>query len=220
MSIYGTTSLAMTIVGFALLAFQPAPVQAQTPVPTIKKTLNLKQVMAEMSIGSPDAPVTLYEYSSLTCPHCAAFHAETLPLIEKNYVKPGKVRVVFRDFPLDGLATGALMIVRCSAPKRRVDFFDMLYSTQGEWARSKSPMASIIALARFFGMRKDDVNTCLSNQPLLNAIQANTKAAVKRYGLDSTPSFVVNDKVVANGALSYAEFAAILDKALAAKGNT
>ncbi len=205
-------SIIATVLIGTLMAFHNA--DAQTP----SRTLNLKQALSEMSIGKPDAPVTLYEYASLTCPHCARFHAGTLPLIEKNFVETGKVRIVFRDFPLGGLATGALMVVRCTAPERRIDFYGMLFDTQSKWARSQNPMASIIALARFFGMQKDDVDACLSNQALLTSIQNNAKGATARYGLDSTPSFVLNNKVVAVGDLGYKKFAAILNKALAAKG--
>ena len=116
-----------------------APISANAEVATVE------QALSEMSIGSADAPVTLHEYSSLTCPHCATFHAEALPQIKKNYVDTGKVRIVFHDFPLDNLALAAVALARCAGPKRNVEFFDMLYQTQADWSRSDQPQAALTA---------------------------------------------------------------------------
>lgn len=184
---------------------------------SVSQSVSLEDALKTMSIGSPDAPVVMHEYSSLTCPHCAAFHTDTLPKIKKDYVDTGKVRIEFHDFPLGGLALGALMIVRCSGPERNVDFFNMLYETQGDWAQNNNPRGALIALARFYGMSADDVNACLANKALQTAIAENAQMATDVHNIQSTPTFIVEGKVIP-GNMPYEDFQDILDDALAAKG--
>lgn len=195
--------------GGALLGLSPAPAQAEVASTNV--------ALSEMSIGKADAPVVLHEYSSLTCPHCAAFHADTLPAIKKEYVDTGKVRIVFHDFPLDNLALAALMIVRCSGPERNIDFFNMLYETQADWSRATNPRGALVALARFYGMDGADVNTCLTNETMMNAIVEARTSATDLYKIESTPSFILDGNLIV-GAQSFDAFKEKLDQALAAKG--
>ena len=194
---------------FAVLATLPMAAQAQMA--------SIQDALAEMSMGSPDAPVTLHEFSSLTCPHCATFHTEALPLIKKNYVDTGKVRIVFHDFPLDGLAEAATALARCAGPGRSVDFFDMLFQTQSNWSRSNNPLGSLTAIARFYGLSADDVATCIGSDELLTAIRDNRERSAATFGIQSTPSFLLEGQKIV-GALGYDDFKDLLDKALAAKG--
>lgn len=175
------------------------------------------QAMSEMSLGHADAPVTLNEYASLTCGHCANFHKNTLPLIKKEYVDTGKVRIVFHDFPLGDLAKGAVMIARCAGPDRYVDLVDMLFQTQDNWARSDNPLASLVTLTRFYGLNSDDVNACLGNQQLMQFVQNNKDNASAIYNIQSTPTFVLDGKII-EGAQGFDVFQKALDDALAAKG--
>lgn len=188
-----------------------APLSANAEVATVEDALS------EMSIGSADAPVTLHEYSSLTCPHCASFHTGALPQIKKNFVDTGKVRIVFHDFPLDNLALAAVALARCAGPKRNVEFFDMLYQTQADWSRSEQPQAALTALARFYGLNQEDVVTCLSSETLIKTIQVNRDRDSDLYGIQSTPSFMLEGKKI-EGALTYDDFEDLLNKALAKKG--
>lgn len=212
---------ANTIRGFALFAvvFAITVGAAMSVAPTDARAeiVSTDVAMGELSLGSADAPVVLHEYSSLTCPHCAAFHADTLPAIKKEYVDTGKVRIVFHDFPLDNTALAAMMIVRCSGPERNVDFFNMLYETQPDWSRATNPRGALVALARFYGMNGADVNACLSNQALIDAIMAARTSATDLYKIESTPSFVLDGNLVV-GAHSFDAFKEKLDAALAAKG--
>lgn len=176
-----------------------------------------EQAMSEMSIGRADAPVTLNEYASLTCGHCANFHKNTLPQIKKEYVDTGKVRIVFHDFPLGNLAKGALMIARCAGPDRFADLTDMLFQTQENWASSENPLGSLIALTRFYGLNGDDVNACLNNQSLMKFVETNAANASAIYNIQSTPSFVLEGKLI-EGAQGFDVFQKALDDALAAKG--
>lgn len=203
--------------GFALMAAFIAAVCALSPVTARAEVATGAAAMAEMSMGSADAPVVLHEYSSLTCPHCARFHADTLPAIKKEYIDTGKVRIVYHDFPLDNLALAALMIVRCSGPERNIDFFNMLYDTQPDWSRASNPRAALVALARFYGMSGADVNICLANEPQMKAIIGKQSSASDLHGIQSTPTFILEGEKI-EGALAFDVFKKKLDKALAAKG--
>lgn len=203
--------------GLALTAFVFAALCAFAPATARAEVATTEAAMSEMSLGSKDAPVVLNEYSSLTCPHCASFHTDTLPIIKKEYIDTGKVRIVYHDFPLDNLALAALMIVRCSGPEQNIDFFNMLYDTQPDWSRAESPRAALVALARFYGMDINDVNTCLSNEALMNTIVEQRTQASDLHGIQSTPTFILDGKKI-EGSLSFDDFKDVLDKALAAKG--
>lgn len=206
-----------TVLFLTLVALVAAGAWAVMPMTTRAEPAATAQAMSEMSIGSPDAPVVMHEYSSLTCPHCADFHKDTLPAIKKDYVDTGKVRIVFHDFPLGNLALGAMMIVRCAGPERNIDFFNMLYDTQTDWARAENPHAALVTLSRFYGLSADDVDACLGNTELMTAIQAAQQDAVNAYGIDSTPTFIIDGQKIAGG-LPYGDFQKVLDKALAAHG--
>ncbi|MCW8915026.1 MAG: DsbA family protein [Magnetovibrio sp.] len=175
------------------------------------------KALEEMSMGDPNAPVVLHEYSSLTCGHCANFHMKSLPELKKNYVDTGKVRIVFHDFPLEPRAVAAVAIARCAGSPRNVEFFDMLYQTQENWARSEQFIASLTALARFYGLSSEDVITCLSDEKLMTTIQKNRDRDSANFGIKSTPSFILEGKLI-EGALSADDMSDLLDKALAKKG--
>jgi protein-disulfide isomerase len=175
----------------------------------------LAEAMAEKSIGSADAPVTMIEYASLTCSHCAAFHNETLPSIKRDYVDTGKVRIVFWDFPLGNLAMAAAMVARCSG-ESYIPMVGALYQSQESWSRSDTPFDAITGIARLSGMSIDDVEDCLDNEELLRALQAKAQEASQVLGVESTPTFFVGD-VKIPGNLPYEDFQDILNKALAGK---
>jgi len=175
-------------------------------------TVPLNEAMAEKSIGSADAPVTMIEYSSLTCPHCANFHTDVLPHIKRDYVDTGKVRIVFKDFPLGNLAMAAAMIARCSGDNY-ISMIDALFQSQKSWAQSDTPFDAIAGIARLSGMTIDDLENCLDNRELLNALQAVSQDASQNLGVDSTPTFFV-EGVKVPGHLPYEDFKEILNKAL------
>jgi len=201
---------------FALAALLVTP-GLVAPTSARAAMASVQDALSEMSIGSPDAPVTLHEYSSLTCGHCANFHTKTLPDIKKNYVDTGKVRIVFHDFPLDNLAFAAAMIARCAGPKRHFELFDRLYHSQDNWARSEKPRAALVAIARFSGLSVEDVDQCLNSDELAKGIQSTSQNAQDLYSISSTPTFILNGKKI-QGALTYDDFKDELDKALSATG--
>lgn len=171
-------------------------------------------LLPETVLGDATAPVTIIEYSSLTCPHCAAFHTETLPQLKQAYIDPGKARLVYRDFPLDRLALAAAVIGHCVDPSRYFGFLEMLYRDQATWARSADPLAELKVRAQLAGLSESEVDACLANKPLIAAIQQRAEGGQQEYGIDSTPSFVVDGKKIA-GEQSFENFAQAIEAALA-----
>lgn len=154
-------------------------------------------MVADMVLGNPDAPVTMIEYSSLTCPHCAAFHRDTLPRIKKDFVESGQVKIVYRDFPFDGVAMGGAMLARCVPAERYFGFLETLFSTQQTWAFSKNPLQALLNLGQLAGIPQDQFQACMSDQDVMNGIKAKQQEGQQKYGIESTPSFVIGDTVVA-----------------------
>jgi len=161
--------------------------------------------MVEHALGNPKAPVRLDEYYSLDCPHCAAFVSETLPQLTKDYIDPGKVYLVLHDFPLHPLALTATMLVRCAPPDRFFPMVETLFQVQRGWIL-QTEGASVDALkqqAKFAGMSEDQVNACLADHGLEDAILAERLDAEKNVKIEATPTFIFNgnndDRIEAPG---------------------
>jgi protein-disulfide isomerase len=169
--------------------------------------------MGELVLGDPNAPVTVIEYASLSCDHCGAFHRETLPALKERYLDTSKVKLVFRDFPLEQNALRAAMIARCAGPERRARFIDVFFKQQEGWSHSRDPLAAIRQLAKLGGMSDGQVEACLSDKALEDAILSARLEGQQKYGVRSTPTFVINGRVY-SGNKSVEEFAAILDPLL------
>ena len=172
-----------------------------------------EQALAERSLGPADAPVTIIEYSSLTCPYCADFHRDVLPEIQQEYIDKGLVRYVPRDFPLDGRALAAAMIARCAPPDRYFAFLDMLFRDQQTWARSANPLDDLKVRAQLAGLSPADVDGCLKNKDLADGIQGAAAEAQKRDGIESTPTFFINGNKF-SGVASYDKFKSAVDEAI------
>lgn len=149
--------------------------------------------LAENAMGSEDAPITIIEYSSMTCPHCALFHKDTLPGLKEKYIDTGKVKYVLREFPLDQLATAAFMLGRC-LPKKEAyfDFIDILYAKQKEWAYSEEPLPALKTLAKQAGFTDDSFKACLDDKALFAQVLAVKNAGTEEFRIRSTPTFFVN----------------------------
>jgi protein-disulfide isomerase len=169
--------------------------------------------MGELVLGDPNAPVTVIEYASLSCDHCGAFHRETLPALKERYLDTSNVKLVFRDFPLEQNALRAAMIARCAGPERRARFIDVFFKQQEGWSHSRDPLAAIRQLAKLGGMSDGQVEACLSDKALEDAILSARLEGQQKYGVRSTPTFVINGRVY-SGNKSVEEFAAILDPLL------
>lgn len=169
-----------------------------------------KDRFAEMTLGNPDAPVTIIAYESLTCPHCASFHANTLPQIKKNYIETGKVKFIMRDFPFDRLSLTAHMAARCAGPDVYFALVELLFGSQGTWVRAQDKIAAIGQIARIGGLSDEEYKACISDQKLTDFIVQRIEEGNKKYGVTSTPTFIINGKKSIVGAQPYEEFEKVL----------
>jgi protein-disulfide isomerase len=173
--------------------------------------------VAEMSMGDPNAPVTLVEYAMFTCPHCAAFAQEVLPKIKTNYIDTGKVRLVFREVYFNKPALWAAMIARCAPADRYFGIVDVLFSTQQAWAGPSSEqemLEKLYGIGRQAGMTNAEMDACMQDRALAEALVAEYQKNAAADGVDATPTFLINGKKEGN--MPYEEFAAKLDAALGA----
>ena len=165
---------------------------------------------AERAIGNQDAPHSVVEWFSLTCPHCAAFAKETLPELKDKFVTPGKLRWAFCDYPTDGLALQAAMVARCLPIRRYEPFIETLFGNQAHWAYgSGNPTDALWLLASDSGMDRTMFDRAVADTGLRDWIVSRAMDAEARWSIDATPSFLVNGKLY-TGAMSAAEFSTIL----------
>ena len=151
--------------------------------------------LGDQAMGAENAPVTIIEYASMTCPHCAQFQARTFPKLKERYIDTGKVRFIFREFPLDPLAAGAFMLARCADKDKYFAIIDLLFGTQRDWV-VPNPLQPLLNVAKQAGYTEETFNSCLKNQQVLDGIQNVRDRAAKVLNVESTPTFFVNGKRV------------------------
>jgi len=193
----------------------PAPSAADLPAPLPATDPK----MSIRAIGKADAPVTVMEFFSLTCPHCARFSRTTLQQAKKELVDTGKLRVVFHDFPLDNLALLAAMVARTLPAEKYEPFCEALFASQDTWAfaRDVDNIAELGKIAALWGMPDAQFRAAIADAPLKVALLKEQDDDQKRYGIDSTPTFVFNGKGAKDmklaGEMPYEDFAAAVAKA-------
>ncbi|WP_247881171.1 DsbA family protein [Skermanella sp. TT6] len=189
--------------------------QGQAAQAQVAQAAEKNDPLSERVLGDPNAPITILEYSSLTCPHCASFHANTLPQLKKDYIDTGKAKLVFRDFPFDRAALQASMLARCSNPERYFGFLDVLFKSQNKWAGASDPAQALAQTGKLAGVGEQQFQACMGNEALANKLIERRLEAEQKYQVQSTPTFVIlrgdaTEKIV--GAQPIAEFARVLDK--------
>jgi protein-disulfide isomerase len=155
--------------------------------------------LPDMALGPKDAKVTITEFASMTCPHCAAFNADVFPKIKSTYIDTGKIRYIFREFPLDIKAAAGSMLARCIAKDDAAKYFavvDVLFKQQNDWAYSKSATEGLTRIGKQAGLSQEQVDTCLKDQALLDKIAADQKYATEILKVNSTPTFFINGDVI------------------------
>ena len=202
-------------VGLGLLALSLAcsdkstPAAPAAPSATSVTLPNLEDMLADKVLGDGAAPITIIEYSSLACPHCAAFHTSTLPQIKTAYIDTGKAKLIYRDFPIGTAATSAAMLARCSGAKF-FDLIDLLYRTQATWASSSNTTSALKEVVAQAGLSSALVDTCLSDTDLRNGIASIQNTAETKYGVNATPTFIFNEQQTLVGAYPFSTFDGIL----------
>ena len=199
----------------SLLLVSPGSSEAAAPHPMLADAQTVLQLTKDDRIlGNPEAPITIIEYASLTCPHCAHFANDVLPEIKKEWIDTGKAKLVLRDYPLDEPALRAAMIARCAAPDRYYAFVDTFFAAQDKWVRPDYREA-LARLAKLGGMSNEEFDACLKNTELENKIVEGRLKATQELDVNSTPTFFINGSKFA-GAPTKEEFEKLLS-GLAAK---
>jgi len=176
----------------AVLSGLTGPAKADAPEPDLAE-LAKAGADGDVVLGSDKAPVTIIEYASMTCSHCAHFSTETFPELQKRYIDTGKVRFIFREFPLDPLAAAGFMLARCAGKDRFMAVVETLFAKQADWVVQK-PIEPLQAIAKQLGFTEQSFDQCLANQQVLDRIQNVRDRAAEKLGVNSTPTFFVNGK--------------------------
>lgn len=169
--------------------------------------------LPEMAMGKADAKVTVVEYFSMTCPHCAHFHNDTFDKIKEKYIDTGKVRFIAREFPFDPRAAAAFMLARCAPNGAYFPMVSMLFKQQQTWAAADDGRAALLQMSKLAGFTQESFEKCLTDQKLLNDVNAVRERGSKDFGIDATPTFLINGKRYA-GAMSFETMSALLDSLL------
>jgi len=202
--------------GIALLALLAIAATVAIPSAHAAELPPVADILSERVLGAADAPVTLIEYASLTCPHCANFAKETLPTIKKDYVETGKVKLIYRDYPLDNLAMRAALMARCAPKERYFGLVETLFASQATWMRAADPSAALQRVGTIVGLSEENYEACVTNKDIFDGVMA-IRAKGEADKLTGTPYFMLEGKPM-TGEISVAEFRKKLDAALAAKG--
>lgn len=168
------------IIEDSLLQFFSTPAYASSTSPTTPRTK-----------GKADAPMTLYVMSSLSCGHCVHYHQSVLPSLEKKYIKTGKARLVYIDFPFDKRALSGAMLARCVPEEKFWDFLNLMFENQSKWAFVADATDVVTGYAKKYGLTKTDVDVCLSNTPLMKSIVGDRDSFMKKYQVTGTPTTVI-----------------------------
>jgi protein-disulfide isomerase len=160
-------------------------------------------------VGQMDAPITIVEYASLTCPSCAAFHANTYPELKKQWIDTGKARLVFRHFPLDGLGLRAAAVSNCLEGDRHFGFIGILMKSMQQWSQAKDPVKALAQIAALAGINQEQFDKCFNDEAEMNRILERRQEAANDYTVNSTPSFLVNGQLI-RGGLTFEDFDTLL----------
>jgi protein-disulfide isomerase len=190
------------------------PPAAAANAPEPRGTVDMAELLEEGALpekvlGNADAPITIVEYASMTCGHCAAFHKNTLPTIKTNYIDTGKARLVIREFPFDPRAEAGFMLARC-ADDKYFAMVDVLFQQQQSWAGVENAREALLQISKLAGFSQESFEACLTDQKLLENVRAVRDRGAKDFGVDATPTFFINGNKY-SGALTVDEMSAILD---------
>jgi protein-disulfide isomerase len=198
-------------------ADQATPAEPATQAPQPQGSVDMAELLKpgalpDKAMGKDDAPVTIVEYASMTCPHCAHFNETTFPEVKSKYIDTGKVRYILREFPFDPRSEAGFMLARC-AGDNYYPMVDVLFRQQANWAAVDNVKDALLQISKLAGFTQETFNACLTDQKLLDQVRAVQKRGAEEFKVDSTPTFFINGKTY-KGALSIAEMSAIIDPLL------
>ena len=168
---------------------------------------------SDLVVGDPKATCTVIEFSSLACIHCAHFHETVYPTVKKDYIDTGKVRMIFRDFPLNKPGFIAAKVARCSGPLKRMGYMALFFQTQKSWVKGDPEMLDeVVSIARRGGMSREQFDMCLADKTVEQSILADNQEGIQRFQVEATPTFIINGTKAQNANGTVEEFVANLKK--------
>jgi len=174
--------------------------------------------LADHAKGDPKAPITVVEYSSMTCSHCADFYNNVLPELEKRYISTGKVRLIYRDFPVDGIALKGAALAECMPDDKFFPFISVIYHNRNAWLGSPKPETVLQQYAMLAGLSAEKSKACLEDTAMFDKLVAARTEAMSKYNIEGTPTFIINDSADhIMGSQHLEVFEAAFDKILAQK---
>ena len=164
----------------------------------------------EIYLGNKEAKITVIEYASMTCSHCADFHKNIFPKIKEEYIDPNKIKFVYRDFPLDKQALFASILAKCAPKEKYFDFVKLILSNQNKWiSRDDAFIGNLKNLGKLGGLTEKKIDVCFKSEEMVDKVIENRTFAEEKYNINSTPSFIINEKKYT--ALSYEQFENIFE---------
>lgn len=176
---------------FAGVMFAVSPALAEPPPGEATTAVEISD--QDVFYGSADAPVTIVEFASLTCPHCMRFHTEVMPKLKEGVIGEGKVRLIYRDFPLDGLALRASALARCGGPERRLAILDLLFESQPVWRNSQDPLTALAQIGKLAGLKEATSRACMEDKGMFDQIIAEAQIGETQHGVRSTPTLIIGE---------------------------
>ena len=191
-----TALLVMTTAGLIFAGGTAARAERKTPPPEVSVDELMKTTdLPDLTAGPADAKVTVVEYGSMTCPHCAKFATNVYPALKTKYIDTNKVRFVFREFPLDNLAAAVSMLARCAGVEKALPLVETFYAKQPDWASTAgNPVPKLFDIAKQAGFTQESFDKCLTDQKLLDQVTAQRERASTAFGVGATPTFFINGK--------------------------
>ncbi|TGQ35740.1 MULTISPECIES: DsbA family protein [unclassified Mesorhizobium] len=193
------------------------PAKPAKPAPEAQGTVDMAELLKpgalpDKQLGKDDAKVTIVEYASMTCPHCAHFAATTFPELKTKYIDTGKARYILREFPFDPSAEAGFMLARC-AKDNYFPMVDVLFKQQANWVGVANTKDALLQISKLAGFTQESFEACLTDQKLLDDVRSVQKRGADEFKVDSTPTFFINGKTY-KGAMSIEEMSAIIDPLL------
>ena len=156
----------------------------------------IEDILADRVLGQTNAAITIIEYASMTCPHCAEFHTGPFQTLKKEYIETGKIKFIYRDYPLDRLALAAAMMARCAPKERYYAIVDIIFRTQATWAKQADPTAALSQIGLLSGISRNTYDNCLSNKSIYEGVMKIRNEGGERFNIQSTPTILINEKKI------------------------